>query len=190
MPASEVCPGGTRSPTSPAQIAGCSVGAIVANAMFALPAVSISAHHRASPAHLLGEVIATLGLVLVIFSLVRSHRATSRAGRRRRLHRRRLLVHELDELRQPGDHHRPNAIEHLRGDRAGLGTGLHGRPACRRCGRDRRDSRSVPGRHTGGSGRSGGAACRRRPIAGGCTQQTLIATRPERQAPCRRARPA
>ena len=60
---------------TPAQIAGCSFGAIVANAMFALPAVTISAHHRASPAHLLGEVIATLGLVLVIFALARSHRA-------------------------------------------------------------------------------------------------------------------
>ena len=60
----------------PAQIAGCSLGAIVANGMFALHAVSISTHHRASPAHLLGEVVATLGLLLVIFSLVRSHRAT------------------------------------------------------------------------------------------------------------------
>src|ERR1700729_417023 len=42
--------------------------------MFALQAVSISTHHRASPAHLLGEVIATFGLVLVIFALARSHR--------------------------------------------------------------------------------------------------------------------
>src|SRR5881227_1598830 len=36
----------------PAQIAGCITGAIAANAMFALAAVSISTHHRASPAHL------------------------------------------------------------------------------------------------------------------------------------------
>jgi arsenate reductase len=60
----------------PAQIAGCSFGAVVANAMFGLSAISISAHHRASPAHMLGEVVATLGLILVIFALVRSHRAT------------------------------------------------------------------------------------------------------------------
>jgi arsenate reductase len=59
----------------PAQVAGCSFGAVVANAMFGLSAVSISAHHRGSPAHLLGEVVATLGLILVIFALVRSHRA-------------------------------------------------------------------------------------------------------------------
>ena len=61
----------------PVQVAGCITGAIVANAMFALAAVSISAHHRASPAHLFAEVIATLGLVLVIFALARSGRAAS-----------------------------------------------------------------------------------------------------------------
>ena len=36
----------------PAQIAGCIAGAVVANGMFALSAISISTHHRASPAHL------------------------------------------------------------------------------------------------------------------------------------------
>jgi glycerol uptake facilitator-like aquaporin len=58
----------------PAQIAGCISGAIVANLMFELAAVSISAHHRASPAHFGSEVIATAGLVLVIFSLARTRR--------------------------------------------------------------------------------------------------------------------
>lgn len=61
----------------PAQIAGCVTGAITANAMFALGAISISTHHRASGAHLLAEVIATLGLLLVIFSLGRSGRAST-----------------------------------------------------------------------------------------------------------------
>jgi glycerol uptake facilitator-like aquaporin len=61
----------------PAQVAGCITGAITANAMFALSAISISTHHRASPAHLFAEVIATLGLLLVIFSLARTGRATS-----------------------------------------------------------------------------------------------------------------
>ena len=59
----------------PVQIAGCSFGAVVANAMFGLQAITISTHHRASPAHLLGEIVATLGLILLIFALVRSHRA-------------------------------------------------------------------------------------------------------------------
>jgi arsenate reductase len=58
----------------PAQVAGCITGAIAANGMFALSAISISSHHRASPAHLFAEVVATLGLVLVIFSLARSGR--------------------------------------------------------------------------------------------------------------------
>ena len=59
----------------PAQVAGCTVGAIAANVMFSLPAVSISVNHRASPAHFLSEVIATLGLMLVIFALARSGRS-------------------------------------------------------------------------------------------------------------------
>jgi len=59
----------------PAQVAGCTAGAVVANLMFALPAVSISVKHRATAAHFLSEVIATLGLMLVIFALARSGRS-------------------------------------------------------------------------------------------------------------------
>ncbi|MEX5634191.1 aquaporin [Parafrankia sp. FMc2] len=58
----------------PAQAAGCAGGAVLANLMFDRPAVSISTHHRASGAHLLAEVVATAGLTLLIFSLVRSGR--------------------------------------------------------------------------------------------------------------------
>jgi arsenate reductase len=61
----------------PAQVAGCVAGAIAANGMFALAAISISEKHRASPAHLFGEVIATAGLILVIFSLARTRRLAS-----------------------------------------------------------------------------------------------------------------
>jgi glycerol uptake facilitator-like aquaporin len=60
----------------PAQVSGCIAGAIAANGMFALAAVSISDKHRASEAHLLAEVIATLGLLLVIFSLARTRRGS------------------------------------------------------------------------------------------------------------------
>jgi glycerol uptake facilitator-like aquaporin len=59
----------------PVQVVGCILGAIIANVMFSLAAISISTHHRASPAHLLSEVIATAGLLLVIFSLARTKRA-------------------------------------------------------------------------------------------------------------------
>jgi arsenate reductase len=61
----------------PAQVAGCIIGAIAANAMSSQAAISISSHHRASSAHLLAEAIATLGLLLVIFSLARTRRAAS-----------------------------------------------------------------------------------------------------------------
>jgi arsenate reductase len=58
----------------PAQVAGCIAGAVAANLMFSLAAISISTTHRASGAHLFAEVIATLGLLLVIFSLARTKR--------------------------------------------------------------------------------------------------------------------
>jgi arsenate reductase len=58
----------------PAQVAGCIAGAIAANLMFDLSAVSIATTHRASPPHLFAETIATLGLLLVIFALARSGR--------------------------------------------------------------------------------------------------------------------
>jgi arsenate reductase len=61
----------------PAQVAGCVLGAVTANGMFALAAVSVSTHHRASSAHLLSEAIATAGLLLVIFSLARTRRANA-----------------------------------------------------------------------------------------------------------------
>jgi arsenate reductase len=61
----------------PAQFAGCTVGAVVANVMFSKPAIEISTKGRASPAHFLAEVVATLGLVILIFALVRSGRTGS-----------------------------------------------------------------------------------------------------------------
>jgi arsenate reductase len=59
----------------PAQVTGCIGGAVVANLMFSGAAVSLSAKHRASPAHFLSEIVATLGLVLVIFALARTGRS-------------------------------------------------------------------------------------------------------------------
>ena len=64
----------------PAQVAGCIAGAVAANLMFAQAAVSISTKHRATPAHFLSEIIATLGLILVIFALARTGRAASAAA--------------------------------------------------------------------------------------------------------------
>jgi arsenate reductase len=61
----------------PSQVLGCIFGAIVANVMFSVTAIEISTKHRASPGHFLSEVVATLGLLLVIFALARSGRSRS-----------------------------------------------------------------------------------------------------------------
>ena len=59
----------------PAQVAGCIGGAMIANLMFSKAAISISTKHRASGGHWLSEVVATVGLLLVIFALARSGRS-------------------------------------------------------------------------------------------------------------------
>jgi glycerol uptake facilitator-like aquaporin len=59
----------------PTQILGCLGGAVLANLMFGQPAISLSTTERLTPAHLLSEVVATAGLILVIFLLAKSQRA-------------------------------------------------------------------------------------------------------------------
>lgn len=57
-----------------AQVAGAVGGALLADAMFGA-GVHLSSKHRAAGGHLLGEVVATAGLLLLIYSLVRTERA-------------------------------------------------------------------------------------------------------------------
>ncbi|MER7755473.1 MIP/aquaporin family protein [Kitasatospora sp. NPDC097643] len=59
----------------PAQILGAIGGAVLADAMFAEPLVHWSTHDRSAPHLWLGEVVATAGLVLLIFGLARAGRA-------------------------------------------------------------------------------------------------------------------
>ncbi len=65
--------------------------------------------------------IATCGLILRDLRARAQRPRGHRAGRRRRLHRRRLLVHQLDQLREPGDQHRPHVLGHVRRHRSGVG---------------------------------------------------------------------
>ena len=58
-----------------AQVVGCCLGVIVANLMFDLSAVDVSDKERATGALWLGEVVATFGLLVVIFGVVRSGRS-------------------------------------------------------------------------------------------------------------------
>ena len=53
-----------------AQIAGAITGAVIANVMFDLQAIQISTNDRVTTGTLVGEVIATAGLITVIFVLV------------------------------------------------------------------------------------------------------------------------
>jgi glycerol uptake facilitator-like aquaporin len=57
-----------------AQVLGGAVGCVVANLMFELDAVSVSHQHRAATGALLGEVVATAGLVVIVFGSLRAGR--------------------------------------------------------------------------------------------------------------------
>ena len=57
------------------QLAGGIVGCVLANVMFDLHAVTISTHNRSTGGHWVGEVVATLGLLLVIFGAARTGRS-------------------------------------------------------------------------------------------------------------------
>jgi glycerol uptake facilitator-like aquaporin len=58
-----------------AQVAGGCLGSVVANLMFDLPAIELSETTRSAGNLWLSEVVATVGLLLVIFAIVRSGRA-------------------------------------------------------------------------------------------------------------------
>jgi len=60
-----------------AQLLGGTAGAIVANLMFDLDAVSFSTHERSGGGLWLGEIVATTGLVVLVFGTLRRGRADS-----------------------------------------------------------------------------------------------------------------
>jgi glycerol uptake facilitator-like aquaporin len=73
-------PGGNVGAFTAAQITGAIAGAVLANVMFDLPAGQISTKHRITTGHLIGEVVATAGLILLIFALARTGRAALSAA--------------------------------------------------------------------------------------------------------------
>jgi arsenate reductase len=58
-----------------AQLVGGVLGAVTANAMFGLSLVDVSTHVRTGSGLFVGELVATFGLLLVIFGVARSGRA-------------------------------------------------------------------------------------------------------------------
>ena len=63
-----------------AQTVGAVAGAVLANVMYGLDAVQVATHERVSSGVLVGEVVATAGLVALIFALARSGRAALSAA--------------------------------------------------------------------------------------------------------------
>ena len=63
-----------------AQLIGAILGALMANIMFDLPALQISGKDRITLGHGLGEVVATAGLVLLVFALARTGQAALSAA--------------------------------------------------------------------------------------------------------------
>jgi glycerol uptake facilitator-like aquaporin len=63
-----------------AQLVGAILGALLANIMFDLPALQISGKDRISLGHGLGELVATAGLVLLVFALARTGRTALSAA--------------------------------------------------------------------------------------------------------------
>lgn len=60
-----------------AQLVGGVLGALLANVMFGLPAVRLASKPRGGGGQWLGELVATFGLVLVVFGVVRAGRASA-----------------------------------------------------------------------------------------------------------------
>ncbi|MGH3612062.1 MAG: aquaporin [Pseudonocardia sp.] len=63
-----------------AQTVGAVLGAVLANVMFELAAIQVSDKARASTGMWIGEIVATAGLIALIFALARTGRATLSAG--------------------------------------------------------------------------------------------------------------
>ncbi len=72
--------GGDVAAYTVAQTVGAIGGAVLANTMFDLAPLQISTHDRVTTGHLLGEVVATAGLVALIFALARTGRTALSAA--------------------------------------------------------------------------------------------------------------
>jgi glycerol uptake facilitator-like aquaporin len=60
---------------SAAQFVGGATGALLANVMFDRPVLELATKHRVTTGHLVSEVVATAGLIALIFALARSRRS-------------------------------------------------------------------------------------------------------------------
>ena len=120
-------PGASSLPYIAVQLIGAMLGAWLAHAMFDMDILQFSTKVRSGIGQWHRRGVATAGLLLVIL------RAPAGVpGDGRRLHRRRVLVHGVDLVRQPGGGVRPHVQRQLRRHRAGERPGFRGRRADRR----------------------------------------------------------
>ncbi len=60
-----------------AQVAGAVLGVLIAHAMFGLPLLGLSQHARSGPSQLVGELVATFGLIALVTSCARNRQSIS-----------------------------------------------------------------------------------------------------------------
>ena len=127
-----------------AQVVGACVGAMVANLMFSLPRRERLAPHARRP------VRSGSASSLQPSGCSSSSSVSCAPGRAAfapfavgGVHRRGLLVHVVDQLREPGGDHRPHVVGHVRGYPSVERADVHRHGVRRRSGRGR--GRAVPG---------------------------------------------
>ena len=113
------------------QSAGAVLGVWLAHVMFDKPVLMLSQHARAGWALGVSEVVATFGLVCTILGTVAASIGRD-SVRRRRLHRRRLLVHGVNLVRQSGGDAGTKPDRHLRRNSPDRRGPVHGGTARRR----------------------------------------------------------
>jgi len=103
--------GFAHSSTCHSNFSGCIAGTIVANLMFGHSWVSWSTHHRASAPHFLSEIVATAGLIFLVFALQRQWPKGPECGRGRSVHIRGVLRDLVGHVRQSGRHRGARVFE-------------------------------------------------------------------------------
>jgi hypothetical protein len=125
-----------------AQIVGAALGVMIANQMFALPAVTISTHVRSSQC-VAGRDRRDLWLTPGHLRADAHRPRCRRAVCRRCLHHWRVLLHILDEFRQSRCDAGQDPVRHVRGHRPSVRGAIHPRPVRRSRARLRGDPCAV-----------------------------------------------
>ena len=112
----EICAPRGGAPTSRRRSPAASPGACSPTPCSSCRSCSSRTTVRTGPGQWLAEAVATFGLVVTILAGLR-FAARGRALAGRALHHRRLLVHRLDVVRQPGRHHRARLSDTFAGIR-------------------------------------------------------------------------